>query len=199
MRKILLVGLLIGLFSTVAFLVAQQAMVTRGEQVPTTQPKGLGLEPSIGILPDSREATAKILNILLSDEYLLYVKTQNYHWNVTGLMFNDLHLFFGKQYAELACIVDNTAERVRALGHRALGTMKEFIEHARLKEEVKIVPEAKDMIANLLTDHEAIIKSLRIDIETITDEYLDAGTSNFLTDLMEKHEKMAWMLRSYLS
>lgn len=198
MRKIAYICLAITM-STVILLVAQQALVTRGEQVPATQPKGHGLEPSIGILPDKREATAKILNIVLSDEYLLYVKTQNFHWNVIGLMFNDLHLFFGKQSQELACIVDKVAERTRSLGFRAFGSMKEFIEHARIKEQVKAVPEAKEMISILLQDHEAIIKSLRIDIETITDEYQDVGTSNFLTDLIEKHEKMAWMLRSYVS
>lgn len=199
MRKIVSISLALVVLSTVAFLIGKEALVTRGEQEPATQPKGLGLEPSIGILPDKREATTQILNVILSDEYLLYVKTQNYHWNVTGMNFNDLHLFFGKQYKQLASMADKIAERTRSLGARALGTMKEFIEHARIKEQAKIVPEAKDMIKNLLEDHEAIIKSLRIDIETITDEYQDIGTSNFLTDLMEKHEKMAWMLRSYIS
>jgi starvation-inducible DNA-binding protein len=199
MRKIVGVGLFLGVFGTVAFLIAQESLITRGEQIPSSQPKGLGIEPSIGILPDKREATAKILNVILSDEYVLYVKTQNYHWNVTGLMFHDLHGFFNKQYTGLASIVDEVAERARSLGARALGSMKEFIEHARIKEQTKAVPEAKDMIKNLLEDHEAIIKTLRIDIETITDEYQDIGTSNFLTNLIEKHEKMAWMLRSFLA
>ena len=199
MRKLVSIILAAGVCGTVALLIAQDAMVTRGEQVPATQPKGLGPEPNIGILTSNRESIAKLLNAILSDEYLLYVKTQNYHWNVTGLMFNDLHLFFGKQYEQLARIVDKVAERIRSLGHRAEGTMQEFIEHARIKEEAKKVPEAKDMIKNLLEDHEALIKSLRIDIDAIDDQYQDTGTANFLTGIMEKHEKMAWMLRSYLA
>lgn len=191
--------LLVTILGTVAFLVAQEALVTRGEQVPATQPKGLGIEPNIGILADNREGSAKILNTLLANEYTLYVKTQGYHWNVTGIMFNDLHLFFGKQYEELAGVVDMVAERARMLGSRALNSMQEFAEQATIKEQSKTVPEAKEMIKNLLEDHEAIIKSLRIDVETVTEKYSDIGTANFLTTLIEKHEKMAWMLRSYVS
>jgi len=158
--------------------------------------KGETMEPNIGIGKDNREAVGKLLNTLLSDEYLLYTKTYNYHWNVTGMSFNDLHLFFGKQFEQLICFVDMVAERARALGIQALGTMSEFLKNARLQEQ-EGVPPAKEMIKNLLNDHEAIIRSLRVDLETCV-ELGDMGTNNILTDLMCKHEKMAWMLRSYL-
>lgn len=196
MRKLVNTALVAGILGTVALIVAQEVMVTRGA---TTEQKGLGLEPNIGINSNNRQSVCKMLNTLLSDEYLLYVKTQNYHWNVTGLMFNDLHLFFGKQYEQLACNVDMIAERVRALGGQALGTMQEFVENSRLKEQSGVVPDYKEMLKNLLADHEAIIRSIRVDIDATSDEFEDMGTNNFLCGLIEKHEKMAWMLRSYLS
>lgn len=156
------------------------------------------MEINIGIVPNDRDAVAKALNILLADESLLLLKTRNYHWNVTGMNFNDLHLFFDKQYSELSDIIDATAERVRALGNRAFGTAKEFVEYARLKEQPGLMPSDKEMIKNLVMDHETIIKLIRTDIDA-TVKYNDMGTNNFLCDLIEKHEKMAWMLRSYLS
>lgn len=156
------------------------------------------MDINIGIMPNNRDAVAKLLNILLADEYVLLIKTKNYHWNVTGMNFNDLHLFFDKQYAELTDITDEIAERVRALGIYSFGTMKEFIEYARIKEQTGSIPPAKEMIKNLLQDHEEIIKLIRKDIDK-TVEFQDIGTNNFLSDLIEKHEKMAWMLRSYLA
>ncbi len=156
------------------------------------------METNIGIMPNNRDAVSKLLNILLSDEYVLLIKTKNYHWNVTGMNFNDLHLFFDKQYGELLEIVDDTAERVRALGNYSFGTMKAFIEYARIKEHMGEIPAEKIMIKNLLADHESIIKLIRIDIDK-TVEFMDAGTNNFLCELIDKHERMAWMLRAYLS
>ena len=156
------------------------------------------MEPNIGMMPNNRDASAKLLNILLSDEYILLIKTKNYHWNVTGMNFNDLHLFFDKQYGQLLDIVDDTAERVRALGNYSFGTLKAFCEYARIKEHMGDIPAEKVMIKNLLDDHEAIIRFIRKDIDA-TVEYMDSGTNNFLCDLIEKHEKMAWMLRAYLA
>jgi len=153
---------------------------------------------NIGLDQAVREQSGKILNIVLADEYLLYTKTYNYHWNVVGVMFNDLHKFFEGQYEQLEDFVDAVAERARSVGVRALGTMSEFVQNSRLKEDAPgVVPEAKQMIKNLLVDHEAIIRSLRADIEK-TAGIGDMGTNNFLTDLLERHEKMAWMLRAYL-
>jgi len=153
---------------------------------------------NIGLDQSVCEQSGKMLNAVLADEYLLYTKTYNYHWNITGIMFNDLHKFFEGQYEQLQCFVDSTAERARSVGIRALGTMSEFLQYSRLKEDAPgVVPEAKQMIKNLLDDHETLIRSLRADLEK-TAEIGDMGTNNFFTDLLEKHEKMAWMLRSYL-
>ncbi len=156
------------------------------------------MRTDIGISDKNREEVVGILNNLLADEYLLYTKTRNYHWNVTGLHFHDLHKFFEAQYEELDEIVDEVAERARALGGRSMGTLKEFLKAARLKEYPGEVPPAKSMILKLLEDHEEIINLLRQDLETCAEKCKDMGTSDFLTGLMEKHEKTAWMLRACL-
>jgi starvation-inducible DNA-binding protein len=152
----------------------------------------------IGLSEKDRDGVVKILNTLLSDEYLLYTKTRNYHWNVVGPQFNDLHKFFETQYEKLNDIVDDIAERARSLGGDAIGTLKEFLQRTRLKEHPGEYPAARQMISNLLADHEAVIRSLRIDLETCADKHHDVGTNDFLTGLMEEHEKMAWMLRAFV-
>ena len=154
--------------------------------------------PNIGIRDGERQAVVSILNTLLADEYLLYTKTRNYHWNVTGPQFNDLHKFFETQYEALDDIVDEVAERARSLGGRAAGTLEVFRKTARLGEDPGKVPAARDMLAVLLSDHEALARTLRTDVDTVTDKYKDTGTADFLTGLLEQHEKMAWMLRSFL-
>ena len=156
------------------------------------------MHPNIGLSEEQREGVVAILNTLLADEYLLYTKTRNYHWNVVGPQFNDLHKFFEAQYNELNEVVDDVAERSRSLGGNALGTMTEFLKYTRLKEQTGHYPHARDMIANLLADHEALICQLRVDLEACAEQYHDAGTNDFLTGLMEQHEKMAWMLRAFL-
>lgn len=156
------------------------------------------MKTDIGINEKDRQGVVGILNGLLADEYLLYTKTRNYHWNVTGMQFNDLHKFFESQYEALDGFVDEIAERARSLGGKSLGTMTEFLKTARLKEFPGNLPEAKKMILNLLDDHEEIINLLREDLVTCAEKYHDAGTNDYLTGLMEKHEKMAWMLRSFL-
>ncbi len=152
----------------------------------------------IGLTAKDRDGVARILNVLLSDEYLLYTKTRKFHWNVVGMNFMEMHKFFETQYEELDDIFDDVAERARSLGATAFGTMKEFLDNTRLKENPGKNPEAEAMIAVLLADHEHIIQSLRADLETVQNKYHDVGTCDFLTGLMEKHEKMAWMLRAYL-
>ena len=151
----------------------------------------------IGLSPKEREGVARILNVLLSDEYLLYTKTRKFHWNVVGASFMEMHKLFESQYEALDGFVDDIAERARTIGAAALGTMREFLDNTRLKEAAKN-PEAEGMIAVLLADHERIIQSIRGDLETVQNKYHDVGTTDFLTGLMEKHEKMAWMLRAYL-
>jgi starvation-inducible DNA-binding protein len=155
------------------------------------------MTPNIGISESNRDGIVKILNVVLADEYVLYTKTRNYHWNVVGPQFNDLHKFFEAQYEALDEVVDDVAERARSLGGRASGTLAEFSQHTRLKEQPGKQPPALTMVANLQADHEALVRALRADLETVMEKHNDAGTSDFLTGLMEKHEKMAWMLRSY--
>jgi starvation-inducible DNA-binding protein len=155
------------------------------------------MKPNIGITDAQRAGVVEILDTLLADEYLLYTKTRNYHWNVVGPQFNDLHKFFEAQYEELDGIVDEAAERARALGGNALGTLTEFVQRARLKEQPGKYPDAKGMLAALLADHEAVIRNLRTDADVTLDKHGDAGTNDFLVGLMEKHEKMAWMLRAF--
>ncbi len=155
------------------------------------------MKTNIGISDKNRKAVAEILSTILSDEYLLYTKTRNFHWNVTGPDFSELHKFFELQYEELDDVVDEVAERARSIGERSLGTMTEFLKKTNLKEAPGIYPEAKKMIAELLADHETVIQKLRKDLVTCVETYQDIGTSDFLTGLMEKHEKMAWMLRAY--
>lgn len=156
------------------------------------------MRADIGIPEEKKSAVVAILNDLLSDEYLLYTKTRNYHWNVVGPDFAELHKFFESQYEALDGIVDEVAERARMLGGRSLGTMTEFLKAARLKEFPKNYPDAKKMLKNLLEDHEELVNLLRGDLAACAEKYGDAGTSDFLTGLMEQHEKMAWMLRSFL-
>jgi starvation-inducible DNA-binding protein len=153
---------------------------------------------NIGLSDKQRQGVVEILSRLLADEYVLYTKTRNYHWNVVGPQFHDLHKFFEAQYEALDGIIDQVAERARSLGGPAVGTLAEFQKLARLKEHPGRYPGARDMLENLLGDHEAVIQTLRRDLETVAERHGDIGTNDFLTGLMEQHEKMAWMLRAFL-
>lgn len=155
-------------------------------------------EPNIGLGVDTRHAVTTILNHRLADTVVLYQKTRNYHWNVRGPRFQPLHEFFETQYDQLEEAIDEIAERVRQLGGNASGTLTEFIQMSALKEHPGEVPSEQDMIANLLIDHETVIRQLREDVEATAEDYHDQGTSDFLTGIMEAHEKMAWMLRAFL-
>jgi starvation-inducible DNA-binding protein len=152
----------------------------------------------IGLKDKSRDAVGLLLNRMLSDEYVLAAKTRNFHWNVTGPHFRDYHLLFGEQVGTLDGAVDDLAERVRQLGGRSLGSLREFAEHSRLTENLGSAPPAGDMAGLLLHDHEMLIRQLRKDLDLCAGEHGDAGTADFLTGLMESHEKMAWMLRAIL-
>ena len=155
------------------------------------------MKSNIDIPEAGRASVVEILNRLLSDEYVLLTKTRNYHWNVTGPQFNDLHKFFESQYDALNEIVDEVAERARQLDGRAFGTLAEFARTSRLTEQPGVVPAAAEMIRVLLADHESVIRALRADINPVAEKFQDVGTSDVLTGLLEKHEKMAWMLRAY--
>lgn len=191
-KGVFFVPLIVG---SIGLAYAQNSIVNSNEQL---KPIGKIMEPNIGIDKKNREAISALLNRLLSDEFLLYTKTYNYHWNIVGPMFNDLHIFFQEQYEKLQAIVDETAERARMMGVRALGTMNEFLKNTRLKEEEGVVPADMQMIRNLLADHESVIRYVRADIEICTNKLKDPVTRHFLEDVLKKQEKMAWMLRSYL-
>lgn len=156
-------------------------------------------ELNVGIEQDARQQIADSLNKLLADEHVLYVKTRNYHWNVTGPHFHHLHAFFETQYDQLAVIIDEVAENVRQFGGFAQGTMKEFLESSRLKEEPGNLPDGEGMIENLAHDHDSIIRVLREEIERADEELNAPDAADFLTGLLEQHNKMAWMLRSHLT
>jgi len=156
------------------------------------------MKPDIGITEHNCLNMAEVLNKLLANEYALYTKTLNYHWNLQGPDFFALHKFLQKNYEELFEIIDDVAERVSTLGGKAIASLQEFAKLTTLEEES--FGGGKDqlqMLKQLLLDHEQIIKQLRVDIEIASTKYADVGTNNFLTDLLEKHEKMAWMLRAF--
>ncbi|MBP6671665.1 MAG: DNA starvation/stationary phase protection protein [Bacteroidetes bacterium] len=157
------------------------------------------MKPNTEISETNIKAVALNLNTLLADEYILYTKTRNAHWNIQGPNFIELHKFFESQYDILDIMIDDVAERVRALGHFALGTMKDFIALTRLSEHNHDFTDQKHIIQTLMEDHEAVIRTLRKDIATTSESHRDLGTADFMTGLMGQHEKMAWMLRAYLS
>jgi starvation-inducible DNA-binding protein len=152
---------------------------------------------NIGISKKNCHEIAKLLNNLLANEYILYTKTWKFHWNVKGKHFGALHLFFDTQRIELGVIVDEVAERIRSLDVDAMGTLAEFIKQTELTEQPGKNPDDLKMIQLLLTDHEIIIKKTRKDAETSM-KLGDEATNNFLCELLEKHEKFAWMLRAHL-
>lgn len=152
---------------------------------------------NIGLASKTRQKVIDVLSDVIADQYILYTKTRNYHWNVTGEDFAQYHKLFEEQYSALDEDIDDVAERIRALGGKTPATLNEFLKSATLKEHPGKYPSAKTMIANLLADHETVIRNLRKDVE-ICDDVDDVGTEDFLTQLLEKHEKTAWMLRATL-
>jgi starvation-inducible DNA-binding protein len=154
-------------------------------------------EIGIGLKKDASKQMVNTLNTLLADEHVLYTKTRNFHWNVSGIHFRTLHALFEEQYDGIKLMADEIAERTRKLGGFAIGSMRAFSKHTRLEEAPDTQMTAEAMLADLLEDHEQIIRSLRKDIE-LASELGDEGTTDMLTALMRNHESMAWMLRSSL-
>ncbi|MBI3935992.1 MAG: DNA starvation/stationary phase protection protein [Betaproteobacteria bacterium] len=150
----------------------------------------------IGIKEQDRKAVAEGLSRLLADTYTLYLKTHNFHWNVTGPMFQTLHLMFETQYNELALAVDLIAERIRALGYPAPGTYAEYARLASIKETPG-VPKAEKMIELLVQGQEAVVRTAR-GVFPLVEKVNDEATADLLTQRMQLHEKTAWMLRSLL-
>jgi starvation-inducible DNA-binding protein len=153
---------------------------------------------AIGITPKNLAQVALALNTLLADEHVLYIQTRNAHWNVEGPDFLTKHRFFEEQYHQIETIIDDIAERIRTIGHFAEATLAGFLKLTHLTEETREKNDSAGFMKSLLAAHEAIIIHLRENIDKFADEYKDAGTSDFITGLMETHEKMAWMLRAHL-
>lgn len=156
------------------------------------------MKANIGITEKNSQAVAAILNQLLADEQVLYSKLRNYHWNVEGSNFMEMHKFYEDQYSELAQSIDEIAERVRKIGHYAEGRLKDFIRLTNLEED-EYTNDQKKQLKNLLGDHETIIRALRSHIPKVEEEHKDIGTADFLTGLMKDHEKWGWMIRAYVS
>lgn len=153
---------------------------------------------NIGIKEENAAAVAADLSKILADEFVLYTKTRNAHWNVEGADFYAKHKFFEDQYEALDELMDNVAERIRSIGHYAPATLKVFLQLTHLSELAREKNDSHGFINELLEDHERIIMNLRSRINLFANEYHDLGTSDFITGLMESHEKMAWMLRAHL-
>ncbi len=154
------------------------------------------MQPNTGIAAEDRQAIAEGLSRLLADSYTLYLKTHNFHWNVTGPMFQTLHTMFEQEYTELATAVDEIAERIRALGHYAPGSYAAFGKLSSISE-AEDVPSATDMIGQLVAGHEAVAATAR-SVFPAAEEGNDEVTADLLTQRMQVHEKTAWMLRSLL-
>jgi len=155
------------------------------------------MELNTGILKEDRKKIADHLSKLLADSYVLYLKTHNFHWNVEGPMFTTLHNMFMEQYTELWNALDLIAERIRALGHYAPGSYKQFARMTSI-DESETVPRAQEMVQQLLQGHEAIARTAR-ECVAAADKGHDEATLDLLTQRIQLHEKTAWMLRSLLS
>lgn len=152
----------------------------------------------IGISEENRKSVANILSKILADEFVLFTKTKNAHWNVEGIDFYDKHKFFEEQANQLDESVDRVGERIRTLGHYAPTSLKSFLELTQLSESNQSKNSSKDFIEALLADHQCIIISLRQNINIFANDYEDLGTSDFITGLLQEHEKTAWILRAHL-
>ncbi len=157
------------------------------------------MKPNIGITAEDLKSTNNMLGSILADEMTLYIKTRKAHWNVSGESFMELHKLFEGQYKKLEESIDEVAERIGKLGDKTIGTMEEFISLTSLKEHPGQYVSSKEVIAELLSDHETVIVKLRKDIDKSANKNNDAGTADFLTGLMEQHETIAWILRRYLN
>jgi starvation-inducible DNA-binding protein len=156
------------------------------------------MKAAIGIKSAFTADAAQSLNRLLADEHVLYIKTRNAHWNVEGRDFHAQHKFFEEQYHQLEEIIDEVAERIRSIGHYAVASMQKFLELTHLTEESREKNDSAGFIKELLQDHETIIFHMRENIPQYDEKWKDSGTGDFITGIMEIHEKMAWMLRAHL-
>ncbi len=180
---------------------SKTAKPTSGKADPAASPAPGDRGPmiDIGITPDDRKKIASGLSSYMSDAFTLYLKTHNFHWNVTGSMFNTLHLMFEQQYTEQWGALDEVAERIRALGFNAPGSYAEFIRLSSIKEEPGLTDSAdwREMVRQLVVGNEAVCRTARQVLDT-ADDADDAPTEDLMTQRLQTHEKYAWMLRSLL-
>jgi starvation-inducible DNA-binding protein len=153
---------------------------------------------NIGLNDHERAGSIGLLNIALSNAYLLLIKTKKYHWDVVGPQFMTLHKLWEEHYQLLSLSVDEYAERIRMLGGYPIGTAAGFLAYSTLVEDPGDILSATAMVTRLVNDHEEIIRSLRIALDQCTENFHDLGNADFLTGQMEQHESMAWMLRSFI-
>jgi starvation-inducible DNA-binding protein len=153
---------------------------------------------NIGLTEEQRAGVTELLNRDLADAYLVLIKTKKFHWDVVGPQFRSLHQLWEEQYQALTANIDALAERVRTLGGFPVGTAQGFLNHASVKEQTDTIPLATEMVSQLVDDHEQIIRNLREHVDAASEQFHDEGTADFLTGLMEQHEEMAWMLRSFI-
>jgi starvation-inducible DNA-binding protein len=155
------------------------------------------MKANLGIAEKESQQVALEMNKVLADEFVIYTKTRNYHWNVEGSNFMEMHKLYQTQYEQLDDIIDDVAERIRTIGHYTEARLKDYVQLTHLSEP-DYTTEQNAQLKNLLQDHEAIIKNLRYLITLFAETNKDLGTSDFVTGLMKEHEKMAWFLRAYL-
>lgn len=165
--------------------------------MPKKTPAALSLKMDIGISDKDRAAIAQGLSRLLADTYTLYLTTHNFHWNVTGPMFNSLHAMFMEQYTELWNAVDPIAERIRALGHVAPGSYAQYAQLSSLPDAPAEPPKALEMVRILVQGHEAVARTAR-SLFPLVDKANDEPTADVLVQRLSVHEQTAWMLRSLL-
>jgi starvation-inducible DNA-binding protein len=155
------------------------------------------MKPNIGISEKHLKEVGKALTAALADLNVLYSKTRKFHWNVSGDSFMEYHKLFESQYEQLEEAIDQVAERINKLGSHVIGTLEEYLKNTQLKESPGVYPSSKEMVKELLHDHESVIIYLRKTIDDCDEKYKDSGTADFLTQLMEQHETIAWTLRRY--
>lgn len=157
------------------------------------------MKTNIGISEKHTDSVTSLLSVLLADEMILYIKTRKFHWNISGESFMELHKLFEGQYKQLEEYIDEVAERINKLGEKTIGTLAEFSAMGTLKEAPGKYPSQKNILLELLSDHETLTRQLRKNVTDCSDKFKDAGTADFLTGLMEQHETSAWVLRRYLN
>lgn len=154
------------------------------------------VKTAIGIDKKNREAVVDMLKQLLADEYVMYTKYRNAHWNVEGIDFHSKHVFFEEEYGKLENTIDEVAERIRMLDFYSPGSMQQFLELSGLKENGPEQNDSASFMQVLLEDHQTVIKFIRKNISDNAEAHNDEGTADFITAIMQMHEQMAWMLRS---